>query len=109
MEKFNRIIKEGDTLEAVYKEDKDALYQWKMVGDGVHSQPMLLTPILTLIEQRVTEAAQRYSKQIESLPFDQALKIVQQAIDDPLFKQFFEQEITGSYPVGVLRHEDMKT
>ncbi len=66
--------------------------------------PQLSNPI----EQRVADAAQRYTKQLESLPFDEAINIAQQAVDDPLFKQFFEEGLPGNYPVGVLRPEDIR-
>ena len=85
----------GETLESLYNAGRDALYQWKRVGDVVPAAGMA-----------VADAAQRYTEQLESLAFADALGVARRAVDDPLFRRFFEEGIAGHYPVGVLRPED---
>lgn len=86
---------DGETLESLYNAGQDDLYKWKRVGDVVPAAGMA-----------VADAAQRYAEQLESLPFADALEVAQRAVDDPLFRRFFEEGIAGHYPVGVLRPED---
>ena len=98
-DRLQRVL-DGETLETIYNEGKDALYQWTQVGDvGAQST-----------EQQIAQAAQHYIRQLESSPFVEAQDIAQQAVEDAWFQRFFEEGITtGNYPVGVLPPEDMQT
>lgn len=106
--KRQRILEGTESLEGVYNQGRDELYKWMRVGDVGQTTGMSTPQLSNLIEQRVAKAAQSYTNQLESLPFVEAINIAKQAVVDPLFERFFEEGLTGNFPVGVLRPEDTK-
>jgi len=108
IDKRDRILAGKATIEEVYNAGKDELYKWKRVGEVGQTTSMPPPKLPNPIDQRVADAARRYTKQLESLPFDEAFNTVQQAVNDPLFKRFFEEGLAGNFPVGILRPEDME-
>ncbi len=66
--------KAGESLEAIYNEGKDKLYQWKRVGDIIKTQQLLPVQQAMAIDRRKTEADldRIYSLSKEAKPdFDQ--------------------------------------
>ena len=107
-ERLRRVLEDGDSVESVVNTNVDPLYHARRMGEVGQPVAMPSPQLPNPIEQRVADAAQRYTKQLESLPFDDAITLARQAVNDPLFRRFFEEGLAGNFPVGVLRPEDMK-
>lgn len=79
--------KDGQSLEDIYNEGKDALYQWQRVGDVGQDRRMNTTPSVA---------------EIEAMPFDRAREAVANVVASKEFKAFATTNKDGEMPVAVL-------